>query len=316
MKKKIKKSLKIVFAGTTSFSEKYLKSLIKSNHKIMQTITKKEKIKKNFPSKIIYTSKKYSIPIIYNTNLKDKNIIKKIKKNNPDIMIIVAYGIKIPKEMINIFPLKAINVHPSILPKWKGPAPIQRSILHGDKLTGISIILINNKFDSGKILKKKTCKISKKDTFKSLSKKLCNVGIKSMFLLLKNIFKKHKKYKKINKIKNNLYASKINKIETKLNWKKTAKFLERSVRAFFPKPGTYFIYKKKRIKVTSSKEIILKKNYLHGEIVKISKHGICVGTKKNCFLIKKIQFEGKNIINSLDIYNGYKNFFTIGSIIR
>ncbi|WP_343183967.1 methionyl-tRNA formyltransferase [Buchnera aphidicola (Ceratovacuna keduensis)] len=315
MKIKIKKKLKIVFVGTTNFSKKYLEALIKSKYKITKVITKRKFFKKKYISEVEKVAKKNFIKVISKINLENSKIIKEIKKENPDIMIIVAYGIKIPKNIIKIFPLKAINIHPSILPKWKGPSPIQRAILNGDKKTGISIILINQKIDSGNILYKKTCKIEKKDTFLSLSKKLCNIGIKCMFLTLKNIHKK-KEHKQKNIKNNNLYAYKIKKLETKLIWSKSAKSLERSIRAFFPKPASYFIYKKKRIKVMKSKIFFSKKKYLCGKIINVLKNGIYIGTKKNCLIINKIQLEGKKIINSVDIYNGYKNFFKIGDIIK
>ncbi|WP_343154708.1 methionyl-tRNA formyltransferase [Buchnera aphidicola (Pseudoregma panicola)] len=315
MKTKIKKRLKIVFVGTTDFAKKYLKSLIKSKHKITKVITKRIFFKRKCISEVEKIAKKNFIPVIYKTNLNNSKIIRKIKKKNPDIMIIVAYGEKIPEKIINIFPLKAINIHPSILPRWKGPSPIQRAILNGDKETGISIILINEKIDSGNILYKKKCKIEKKDTFLSLSKKLCNIGIKCMFLTLKNIYK-NKEHKQKDIKNNNLYAHKIKKSETKLVWSKKAIDIERSIRAFFPNPGNYFIYKKKRIKIIESKIFFSKKKCLHGKIIKISKNGIYVGTKENYLIIKKIQLEGKKIINSIDIYNGYKNFFKIGDVIK
>ncbi|BGI51555.1 MAG: methionyl-tRNA formyltransferase [Buchnera aphidicola (Ceratovacuna japonica)] len=312
---KKKKKLKIVFAGTTNFSKKHLKALIKSNYEIVKVITKKKFFKKKYISEVEKIAKKNYISIISENNLNDLKIIKEIKKEKPDIMIIVAYGIKIPKQIIKIFPLKAINIHPSILPRWRGASPIQRAILNGDKITGVSTILINQKIDSGDILNKKICKIEKKDTFLSLSKKLCNIGIKSMFLTLKNINIK-KIYKQKNIKNKNLYATKINKSETKLIWSKKAKYLERSIRAFFPKPGSYFIYKKKRVKVIKSEILFSKKKYSCGKILKISKNGIYIGTKKNCLIIKKIQIEGKKIINSIEIYNGYKNFFKSGSTIK
>ncbi|WP_343188144.1 methionyl-tRNA formyltransferase [Buchnera aphidicola (Ceratoglyphina bambusae)] len=317
MKRKINKSLKILFAGTTKFAQKHLKALIKSRHKISLVITKQNKFyKKNiYSSPVEKTSIKNSIPTISPKNIENKKIIKIIKKYLPDIMIVVAYGKKIPKKIINMFPLKAINIHPSLLPKWKGAAPIQRAILNGDKKTGISTILINNKFDSGDIINKIDCKISKKDTFFSLSKKLEKIGIKSMFLSLINIFKKNKIKKQKQEIKNT-YAKKIDKLETRLIWKKSVNFLERSIRAFYPIPGNYFYFKKKRIKVFKSSISLKFKKYLFGEILKVSKNGVYIGAKNGCLIIKKIQFPGKKIINSIEIYNGYKNFFNVGEVIK
>ncbi|WP_343189016.1 methionyl-tRNA formyltransferase [Buchnera aphidicola (Chaitoregma tattakana)] len=315
MQTKVNKQLKIVFAGTTDFAEKYLSALVKSKHKIVYVMTKKISIKNKYISKLINNCLKNSIPMILEKNLNNNKIVKKIQKKKPDIMIIVAYGIKIPQNIIKIFPMKALNIHPSILPKWRGPAPIQRAILNGDRKTGVSIISINQKFDSGNILNIKTCKIYKNDTFLSLSKKLCNIGIKSMFISLINIFKRKKTLKQKTDKTKYFYAHKISRHETKINWNNTAKYLERSIRAFYPSPGSYFFFKKKRIKVFQSEVFINSKEYSCGKIIKILKDGIYISTKKNCLIIKKIQFEGKKMINSIDIYNGYKNFFQIGETI-
>lgn len=264
-----------------------------------------------------------SIPILQPKKFEKKELKKTIKilKNfNPDVLIIVSYGIILKKKMIEIFPLGGINVHASLLPRWRGASPIQQSIISGDKKTGISIISINDKMDEGNIFCQEEQKINNNETTLSLTKKLENIGCKLLISTLKKIKKKEHVLTKQNHLFAT-YCKKIKKIDGKINWLLTAQEINRKIRAYIPWPTSYFLINQIRIKVFQTSVIIEKKtqNQEHkniGSIISIKKNGIQIQTSKNILKIEKIQLPGKKIISISDLINSNNNLFYLGLILK
>ncbi len=306
--------MNILFIGTSEFSFFNFKKILKCKlHKLVGLITKKNKKIKN---PLIKLAKKNNI-ITFNP--KNYSELKKIKKDliplNIDIMIMISYGIKIPPEIFKIPKLGCINIHASLLPKWRGSSPIQRSILNGDKITGITFIKINNFIDSGDILHKIYCKISNKDTYTSLSiklQKLCSIEL-IKFLNIKSI----KKIKPIKQITKNItYAHKIKKEEGKVDWNKKAVYIERQIRAFNIWPKTFFFYKNNRIIICKAKiEKNNKIKYNIGEIIEYTKHGLKISTKFKILNIQKIKFNNSKKMHISEIIKSKPNFFKIKDLI-
>ncbi|QIE02175.1 methionyl-tRNA formyltransferase [Buchnera aphidicola] len=312
-------TLKIIFAGTEYFSAAYLNVLITSSYKIVAVLTQPDRPsgrgqKIHFsPVKIL--SLHHKIPIYQPINLNDVLFQNRILNLNADIMIVVSYGKIIPKKILNMFSKGCINVHPSLLPKWRGSTPIQSSILYGDKKTGISIIQMNDKIDSGEIIYSTECNISSKDTTKSLSLKLIKIGTRGLLETLKNII-----LNKIIKIKQNenymTLSKKIYKIDALLNWNLHAQQLERRIRAFNPWPICHFTFKNVNIKVWEATIIpIAEKKFSIGEIVCANQYGIQINTAYQILNLEKIQLPGKKIMDIKNIIISKKNFFKIGAII-
>lgn len=254
--------LKIIFAGTAYFSAEHLKALINSSHNIILVISQPD-LPSGRGQKIIFSPvKKISInnkiPIYQPKDLNDKCFQKKLLQLNADIMIVVSYGQIIPKKILTMFPKGCINVHASLLPRWRGATPIQSAILYGDKETGISIIKMNEKIDSGTIIHQIKCNISSEDTTYSLSLKLIKIGIQALFEVLEKIIKNKIVEKKQNQ-KNVILSKKIYKKDGLLNWNDKAKKLERLIRAFNPWPICYFIIENQLIKVWQAKLVPLEK---------------------------------------------------------
>ncbi|NIH16500.1 MAG: methionyl-tRNA formyltransferase [Buchnera aphidicola (Periphyllus lyropictus)] len=311
--KKLKK-IKIIFAGNEKFSKEHLNELILNNLNVITIFTKPDKRsgrgKKIKFSKVKKLAIKKKIKFLQPKNLNSKKTFNYIKNINPDIMIIVSYGLIIPKKIIKIFPLGCINIHTSLLPKFRGPSPIQSVILLGKKKTGITIIQINKKIDEGDILYQKKILINKKDTYKSLKKKLCFEGKKCLILCLKKIIKnKIIKIKQDNK--KSTYTKKIKKKDGLINWNNSASTIEKKIRAFNPWPGTFFFIKKIMIKIWKAEIIKLKKKIKPGIIFKVNKNGIIISTKKNFINIKEIQISGKKKNKVNIILNAYKNLFNL-----
>ncbi|QJC37357.1 methionyl-tRNA formyltransferase [Enterobacteriaceae endosymbiont of Donacia thalassina] len=323
----MKKKIKIIFIGTSKFAAYHLKGLINNFYTISCVITKPDTYE-NRGYKLTFNSVKklaikYKINILQPESLHSLKLINNIINYKCDIIIVVDYGLLIPSQILNIPKLFCMNVHASLLPRWRGAAPIQRALLENDLKTGISIIKMNNFLDQGDIIYQIEYNILLYDTYGSLYKKLAVLGLQGLLFILKKISKGEQikfKSQNINIIKPT-YAKKISKIECKLNWYLPAKKLECMIRAFNPKPGTYFIMKNERFKVWQA-EIINNFNnnsitQIPGKILLINKYGIQINTKNGILNIQIIQPSGKkqmNIQNFLN-FNQYKNLFKKNKII-
>lgn len=307
----------IIFLGTNNFAASILKNLIKKNIKIKNIITKCDKKIgrgqniKSYPVKNIAIKNKiniYTIKTINNTET--NNLIKKI---NPQLIIMTEYGEKINKDVIKIPKYGIINVHPSILPKFRGATPIQQAIINGESETGVSIIEINENIDSGYILNIEKCKINDNDTYLSLSKKLIKLSIKCLI----KTFNEIKKNTIIKKIQNNIksvYAFKLKKIFYTINWDDTAININRKIRSVYGIKKLNSKIHNYEIKIIETKVIKKYKNKVAepGTIINVNKFGIDVMTSNQIIRIKKLQFPGKKINLTKDILNSKKNLFKIG----
>ena len=294
-------SLKIVFMGTPEFSIPSLKILKSSRHKIISVYTqppkKKSRGQKILKSAVHIFSENEGINVRTN-NLKDEREFEEFKQLNPDLVIVVAYGQIIPDVYLNNPHLIFLNLHASLLPKWRGAAPIERAVLNKDKETGISIMKIEKKLDSGPFIKQISVKINKETTSGELSKKLSILGAEALKESIELISSSKVNFKQQNE-KNATYAKKINKIETKINWKDKAEDIIAKINAFNPKPGAWFLLKNERIKILKAKEITQK-----GEEGKVLDDKLTVGCSVNAIQILKIQREGKREMDATEFLLG------------
>ncbi|WP_343182454.1 methionyl-tRNA formyltransferase [Buchnera aphidicola] len=315
---KKKKPLKIIFAGTPYFAACHLEKILKYHH-VIAVLTQPDrcnkrgkKIKFSPVKEIAY---KNNIPIIQLKKIKKKSDCIELLKIKADIMIVIAYGLILPKFLIKQFPLGCINVHPSLLPKWRGCSPIQHAILHGDKRTGVTIIQMNEKIDSGKIINIQSCIIKKQETTNSLIKKLCIIGKKITLKTLDEITKKKYQLKTQNE-KQATYSQKLNKSMGKISFFLHAKNIERMIRAFNPWPGTYIQINDMQIKIHKANIITNNTKNKIGKIIKINKNGIQIQTKKNILNIQKIQIPGKKIITVEQLIQTNQKIFQKNQIIK
>jgi len=316
------KNLNILFAGTPYFAACHLYALINSNHNVIGVLTQPDSISGrgnflNFSAvkKIAYKNK---LPIFQPISLSNnKEILKIIDNLNPDVIVVVAYGLLLPDKIINLSKLGCINVHGSLLPRWRGAAPIQRAILSGDSKTGISIIKMNKYIDTGPILYQISCDISSHDTSATLHDKLSKIGSKALLNTLKK-FIKNNNFTTVHQDECFVtYAKKINKIEAKLDFNLPAVYLERSIRAFHPWPGSYFLLYGKTIKVLLAKVLYHNLQKVEpGSILIADKSGIYISTIKNILVLKVLKPEGKKSMFVCDFLNSRKELFIPGLIIK
>ena len=303
-------ALKIIFMGTPSFAVPILESILNSQHHILAVYTqnpkKGDRGQKIKISPIHYFAKEKKIAVRSPQNL-DKEEMMFIQKLNPDIIVVVAYGKIIPPEYLKIKNIKFINIHASLLPKWRGAAPIQRSLMEMDEETGISIMKIIPKLDSGPFLLQEKIQIKKSDNYDSLSAKLANLGsrliIKSLNLIETNNFKL------IDQDETKAtYARKIDKKESKIDWNTPAKKLIAKINGLSPFPGAWFEHKKKRIKILEALEVDQT-----GETGEILDDNLTIACKEKAIQVLSVQKEGKKILKTEDFLAGYK--ITEGEIL-
>jgi methionyl-tRNA formyltransferase len=283
---------KVVFMGTPEFSVSVLEAIVKSSYKVSCVYTQPPK-KSNRGQKLnispIHKCAENLKLIVRNPkNLNSEEEFNFIKKMKPDIAVVVAYGQLISKKILNIPKEGFINIHASLLPKWRGAAPIQRSIMNSDIETGISIMKIVEELDAGPVMKKIRFGIDDLTTTGKLSKNLSRIGSESIIEVLNNIFSGKVKFVAQNH-KLATYAKKIKKDEAEINWKESAKKILAKINGLNPNPGAWFMYKNIRHKIWRAK--IVEKNDQPGKIVD-NKFTIACGNKS--LEVIEIQKEGKN----------------------
>ncbi len=305
-------SLKIIFMGTPEFAVPILKSINNSKHNLLyvysQPPKKKFRGQKITSSPVQEFAEKYKIPFRCPDNLtteKEYNFIKELK---PNVVIVVAYGKIIPKNILDLENINFINIHASILPRWRGAAPIQRAIMNRDKETGISIMKITEELDAGPVMKFARLNITDNCNFESLSQKMSNLAAITIIDSLQILENKSEIFVSQDKSKAT-YAKKINKSESIINWNDKAKNIIAKINALNPNPGTWFSLNGYRIKILKAKEI--KKKGKPGEIIDDL---FTIACKENSIRILELKREGKKGMETSEFLRG--NTFKIGTILN
>jgi methionyl-tRNA formyltransferase len=283
---------KIVFMGTPEFSVPTLEALIKNKLSIIKVYTqppkKSKRGKKVNPSPVELFCKKNKINFRNPLSLSGEEEFENFKKLFPDIVVVVAYGQIIPKFFLDIAKFGFINIHASLLPKWRGAAPIQRAIMNGDKTIGVSIMKIKEKLDTGPLLASKDLELDQNATHGEIEKKLSVMGANLLIESLKTIESGGPKF--INQDHSQAtYAKKIDKSETKINWNLDANKVLAHIHGLSPSPGAWFEYENERFKVL--KAIISSKNGKTGSVLD---ENLSVGCKSDSIQILELQRQGKN----------------------
>jgi len=303
---------KIIFMGTPEFSVSSLEALAKSTYKISCVYTQPPKESnrghKLNSSPIQKSAESLNLIVRSPKNLNTDEEINFFKNINPDIVVVVAYGKLIPKRILDLPKKGFINIHASLLPKWRGAAPIQRAIINLDKETGISIMKINEELDSGPVMKKVKIKISPFDTTETISQKLSKIGSDNIVEVLNKIFENKVKFVEQ---ENNFatYAKKIKKSEGKINWEDNAKNIIGKINGLNPNPGAWFEYKKIRYKIWRAS--IFENKGVPGTILD---KNFTIACKNQSIKITELQREGKKKLLLKDFLLGMN--FNIGDVIK
>lgn len=301
--------MKTIFMGTPEFAIPSLK-VVSQNTDLKLIFTKEDK-RNARGNKIIYSPVKQfgldnDIEVIQPKRMKDEEVIAKIKEINPDLIVVVAYGKILPKEIIDIPKYGIINVHSSLLPKYRGASPIHSAILNGDKESGVSIMYIEEGLDSGDVILKETCEITEDDTLGTLHDRLKELGAIGLEKALKLIEAEEVKAEKQDDSKAT-FVKPITKEQAKIDWNNTKEVIFNQIRGLNPFPGAYTHNEKnENIKIYKSEK--LEKEYVgeNGTVVEMTKKGPVVKVANGALRLLEIKFEGKKLQSGADVVNGRK----------
>ena len=301
--------MKIVFAGTTPFSAFHLDLLIKSKNEVAAVLTQPDRKsgrgKKLKISPVKAFSEKERLQVIQPKSLRNNpEVIEDLRTINPDLILVVAYGLILPAEIINLPEFGCINIHASLLPRWRGAAPIERSILEGDSKGGITYMKMDEGLDTGPIMKLLPCPFDEDEDSESLEKKYQNLSQVELISFLGDLAEgKVKEVKQDSGL--STYAEKIEKHETEIFWEQEpVEHIERKIRALFPKYGAFTFFGDKRIKILNSKKATISRLLSPGEL---SEEGgaLYVGCQNNQSLrLQSLQIEGKRPVSAEDFIKG------------
>lgn len=317
--------MRILFAGTPDFAAEHLRFLLDHylpahpEDSMVAVYTQPDRPsgrgKKLTSSPVKQLAEARGLPVYQPISLRIDSTQQEFMQLKADIMIVVAYGLILPMAILSAPQYGCINVHASLLPRWRGAAPIQRAIEAGDTETGITIMQMNEGLDTGDILLKSSCPIESDDTAASLHNKLLTLGSQALNTVLQQI-KIHQLKPEIQNSAYSCYAPKITKIEAKIDWSMPATIIERKIRAFNPFPISFFELNNNQVRVWQSRVLAEASSAQPGTILSCSKEGIRVATGGEILLLEQLQLPGKKILPVVDVLNGYADWFSVGKVLH
>lgn len=300
------KKIKTILIGTSEFAVR-IYDRIYEKFNIVAAITTPDKPvgrkQELTPSPVKVWAEKNKLPVLQ---------LEKIKELKPDLIILAAYGQIIPKEILDIPKYGALNIHPSLLPKYRGASPIQATILNGDEETGVTIMLMDKKMDHGQIISNFQFSIFNKPAYEELSNKLADLGAELLIKTLPDYINGKIKAKPQDHSKAT-FCKIIKKQDGKIDWNKSAEEIERQIRAYHQWPGAYTFWNNKQLKILEAETIFRQtQDKKIGEVFLADNKELIVQTGSGILILKQVQLEGKRLMAAKDFLNGHPKI--IGTI--
>ena len=302
------KKLRIIYAGTPEFSVPALQALIASAHNVVAVYTQPDR-----PSgrgqKISFGEVKQvavdaGIPVEQPQNLKDEDAQKILANYQADVIVVAAYSLMLPQAVLDMPRYGCLNIHGSLLPRWRGAAPIHRAIQAGDSETGITIMQMAAGLDTGDMLLKIKCPITAEDTGQTIHDRLANDGADGLMTVLEQLVA-NKLMPEVQDDSLSTYAHKLEKAEAEIDWTQSANEIDRTIRAFNPWPVAFTKFNDKPLRLFMSKvEANKSSDEPVGTVIDETPDGICVVTGDGILSISRLQLPGKKIITAHDFLNG------------
>ncbi|MBA3755149.1 MAG: methionyl-tRNA formyltransferase [Nitrosomonas sp.] len=298
--------MRIIFAGTPIFAATALDALIKANHQIVLVLTQPDRPAgrgmKTVASAVKLLAQQHGLALLQPLTLKAAEIQAQLQELNADVMIVAAYGLILPEAVLTIPRLGCLNIHASLLPRWRGAAPIQRAILAGDHETGITIMQMDAGLDTGAILLKYGIAIAADDTTQSLHDRLSLLGVQSIVEALE-LLQQGKLVPIVQDELQACYAAKIKKTEAEINWQQSAEQIDRVVRTFSSNPSAYTYFRDMVLKIWQAK-VVAGKAGEPGEIVAVNREGIIVACGSGMLQVEIVQKPGGKKLSIADFLAG------------
>lgn len=307
--------MKIIFAGSPKFALPAFKALLESQHKICAVYTQPDKPAGRglqlTASPVKRMALAANVPVYQPRTFKDEDAQKKLQSLAADVLVDVAFGLLLPKVVLETPRFGCVNIHPSLLPRWRGAAPIQRAILAGDTVTGVTIMQIDEGLDTGPIYKQSSMPISAQDTTAVLEPQLAQIGAKLLLEVLDELGT-GRAQPRLQDENLACYAHKITKEEARINWQKSVGEIERMVRAFNPWPIAYSEIGGEILRIFKAVPLFQNSYALPGTIVASSRDGVDVAAADGILRILEMQLPGGRILAPQEILNAKKDLFSPG----
>ncbi|WP_207060751.1 methionyl-tRNA formyltransferase [Motiliproteus sp. SC1-56] len=310
------KPLRIVFAGTPAFAAASLDALLNTPHQLVGVYTQPDRPsgrgKKLTPSAVKLRAIEAGLTVFQPQSLKTPEAQAELAALEPDLMVVVAYGLLLPKAVLDIPRLGCINVHASLLPRWRGAAPIERALLAGDEETGITIMQMDEGLDTGDMLLKKRCPIAADDTSHKLHERLMGLGAEALDEALENIALGRAVPEPQDETRA-CYAAKLTKAEGALDWALPAAELDRRIRGLNPRPVAFSDLNGERVRIWDAFLTKESSERPPGELICAEKEGLKVATGSGVLVITRMQLPGKKQLPVADLLNARQDLFRAGN---
>lgn len=306
--------LRIVFAGTPEFAAFHLQSLLASRHEVVAVYTQPDRPagrgKKLKPSAVKQVALENEVPVFQPISLKNEEEQAQLASLNADVMVVVAYGLLLPKAVLDTPKFGCLNVHGSILPRWRGAAPIQRAVAAGDAQSGITIMQMDEGLDTGDMLIKAPYELAPNETSASLHDKLMALGPPALLEALDDLQQGQLKPESQDDTQAT-YAAKISKEEARIDWAQPPEAIERAIRAYNPFPVAYTFYGGERIKIYAA-DIGQSSKGQPGTIAEFNEQALSVYCEGGVLNITQLQLPGKKAMPIAAVFNGKRDRFIVG----
>jgi len=308
-------SLKIIFAGTPSFAEVALEALIHSTHQVIAVYTQPDRPAgrglKSTESPVKCLAQSYALPLFQPQTLKDSVAQEGLAALKPDLMVVAAYGMMLPPAVLALPRLGCLNIHPSLLPRWRGAAPIQRAIFAGDKKTGVTIMQMDAGLDTGPILLQREYEMHADETSQTLHDALAVLGARTLIETI-DLLAQHKVTPQAQNNDQATYAQKITKEEALIDWEQPAEQLEEMIRAFNPWPVAYTTWQGANLRIWQAKALSQTHQASPRTILQASREGIDIATGKEVLRLLQLQLPGGKVLSVADFYNARQHELIVG----
>ena len=315
-------SLRIVFAGTPAFAAQHLQALATSRHEVVGVFTQPDRPagrgKKLTASPVKQLAQQLSLPIFQPETFKSDDARTQLESLAADVMVVVAYGLILPQAALDIPRLGCINVHASLLPRWRGAAPVQRALAAGDTESGVTIMQMEAGLDTGPMLKQQACTITANDTSETLLNKLADLGCQALLITLEELAANSTQPQPQDN-RQATYAEKIDKAEAMIDWRRSTQDIDRLIRAFIPFPIAYGLFGEQRIKIyratidhsDNSGNALVEPGIISA--VDIEHGAITVSCGNGLLSLLDIQLPGKKAMPVKAVLLGNRDLFTVGA---